>query len=605
MGKLIFAFMMLISLYKSINVDVISGGAGENAEYEVKVMLDAEYDYIVCESDYIYAYNSTRVNGDDPYGFYYITVYDYEFNIIVPPGYTVSSIGNMDRNSKFSEGMLPVIKDGKYGYLNDSGDLAINAVYDDVRNFNKGVAIAQKDGLWGVINADGDTVIDFLYSYIDRFTDGKSTAQRDGVMGILNLDGYFLELPYQYLGPIINGYIFASINNVKGQSWGTEILVWERNEDNDLADEFGIIDTEGNIVYPFVLSWYEKMDYVPLGLGDFQYDCYFVPVNFTEEGVAFVKRNDKYGIINTAGEVLYEFVLDEYMTVDNGYIGSIVNRRVLFNKYGKKLSDLGEYDIIESLENNPNLFIVYKVFIGENGSKNTYGVIDINGKIILPMEYFKIYQVNGGKAIVGTGSFPKDDYELIDMASRKVLLRGGMCPISDDFIFYKNEGEKLNYITDWNGNILRKVNWKLYNAAPYEFERADDCIVVYHNETEKRGVINKDGNIILDMEYDFINYSNYDKVSTPLLYTRGKHKLDDNINAKNRIVPIYENFDSSGCLTYYFTDDNTYNAAGDMIYDYAIDIHFCNDEMQYYDIYQFHDNLKTGLVKISRVDPGA
>ena len=41
----------------------------------------------------------------------------------------------------FSEGLIPVLNGGKWGYFNESGDVAIDFIYDWADNFSNGSAI--------------------------------------------------------------------------------------------------------------------------------------------------------------------------------------------------------------------------------------------------------------------------------------------------------------------------------------------------------------------------------------------------------------------------------------------------------------------------------
>ncbi len=67
---------------------------------------------------------------------------------------------------------------GKFGYINNSGELVVPFIYDDVTNFDGKYAAVSKDGKWGLINTKGETVIPFEYEYM-AINDGIITCSTD------------------------------------------------------------------------------------------------------------------------------------------------------------------------------------------------------------------------------------------------------------------------------------------------------------------------------------------------------------------------------------------------------------------------------------------
>ena len=51
-------------------------------------------------------------------------------------------------------------KDGKYGYVNENGELIVNYIYEDAKEQNEfGYCVVKQNGLWGVLGQDGTTVL--------------------------------------------------------------------------------------------------------------------------------------------------------------------------------------------------------------------------------------------------------------------------------------------------------------------------------------------------------------------------------------------------------------------------------------------------------------
>lgn len=58
------------------------------------------------------------------------------------------------------DGYAAVCKDGKWGFLDADGKLAIDYLYDDAQSFQNGLAAVCKDNLWGYIDIEGNLVIE-------------------------------------------------------------------------------------------------------------------------------------------------------------------------------------------------------------------------------------------------------------------------------------------------------------------------------------------------------------------------------------------------------------------------------------------------------------
>ena len=61
----------------------------------------------------------------------------------------------------FSEGLAGVKKNGKWGFVDYSGNIVIPFVYDEVFNFSEGFAWVKKEGKWGLVDKFGITTFDY------------------------------------------------------------------------------------------------------------------------------------------------------------------------------------------------------------------------------------------------------------------------------------------------------------------------------------------------------------------------------------------------------------------------------------------------------------
>ena len=80
-------------------------------------------------------------------------------------GYFVDSEGNklfnkqFERVRNFSEGLAPVRKNDKWGYINTQGEEVVPCIYDDVWDFSEGLARVEQNGEWSIINKEGKVIV--------------------------------------------------------------------------------------------------------------------------------------------------------------------------------------------------------------------------------------------------------------------------------------------------------------------------------------------------------------------------------------------------------------------------------------------------------------
>ena len=56
-------------------------------------------------------------------------------------------------------------KDGKYGYVDEDGQVIVNYIYDDATEQNNyGYVSVKKDGKWGALNQKGEVVVEPTYT---------------------------------------------------------------------------------------------------------------------------------------------------------------------------------------------------------------------------------------------------------------------------------------------------------------------------------------------------------------------------------------------------------------------------------------------------------
>lgn len=258
----------------------------------------------------------------------------------------------------YDTGLTRVMKNGKYGYIDRSGNEVIPCIYEDGHDFqyNLHTTAVKKNGKWGIVDKSGKVITNFVYDKIGKWERCGNTwlaeCQRgdadnncidtNGVERLpkhswlfryeIRKEGYILvwefdgdkAYTYDLLGKMIAP---SSQFDWFGGYYQEGLAAFRKN------DKIGFVDEKLNIIIPAqydeVLAYCNGMAAVKKdgkwGFIDksgqcvipFQYNsigCYtFGALPFFNHCTASVCLNGKYGLIDVKGNVLTGFIYDEIL----------------------------------------------------------------------------------------------------------------------------------------------------------------------------------------------------------------------------------------------------------------------------------------------------
>lgn len=179
----------------------------------------------------------------------------------------------------FSEGLAPVVVGDKVGYADRRGVTVIDPQFDAGDSFSEGLAAVALTGTVGYIDHTGKFVIEPQFDRAERFSDGLAIAVRDGKERFINLKG---------------ADAFAENNYDDAQRF-SEGLAAVRTD-----GKYGYIDTGGaQAIAP-------------------QFDV----AGAFDNGLAVVEANDKWGVISPDGTWLVQLSLTPRTLVVTGTVPS-------------------------------------------------------------------------------------------------------------------------------------------------------------------------------------------------------------------------------------------------------------------------------------------
>lgn len=109
----------------------------------------------------------------------------------------------------FAEPQLyPFQEKGKWGYLNEAGNVAIKPTFDNANGFTEGLGCVRANGYYGYINLDGSWAIKAKYDYAEPFTKGLAVVYVGSKPLVIDNKGKVSYAPnYQGFTPSIVSFL--------------------------------------------------------------------------------------------------------------------------------------------------------------------------------------------------------------------------------------------------------------------------------------------------------------------------------------------------------------------------------------------------------------
>ena len=181
-------------------------------------------------------------------------------NLVIPIEHEVLDGALYTDFKSFSEGLVAIYRNGKYGYMNKQRELVIPYKYQDAQDFKNGLAIVvNQNDKYGAINRLGNVVIPFKFNYLSSFSDG---------LALYTEDNHWNE-GFQY------GFVDLKGNISIKAKWDSACLFSEglaavRVGDSETG-KWGIIDKAGNFL---VKPEYDAPQIQTWSDADYD-DCYY------------------------------------------------------------------------------------------------------------------------------------------------------------------------------------------------------------------------------------------------------------------------------------------------------------------------------------------
>ena len=364
----------------------------------------------------------------------------------------------------FSHGLAPVARNGKWGYINTSGEEVIECKFRqtglDCFNEYGYVQVRAETGKYGVIDRSGNYVVKPEYEYIRLINNSPL------VYAHRHLSLQKTSRPIA-INPKKENQILGKFVSIGGGMipYATNGYVPVKNDEG----RWGLINEDGSLMLPFIYDTIDCYNY-----GRCENDVtgnYFVAssggkiTELYDDEVHY--QGGKYGLITAAGEVILDFKYDElYYASDDCII------------IGK----------------------------GKRRETRKYGVITLGGKTVLPCKYSDIYVGDGTICFedLDTGKCGWADIYGNILVQPKFYRASFLTGFSDGLMavkqrYFKYRG-KVGYVNK-AGELVIPFTFAVNHNTPAWVGDFHDGLADYALSNYDRGWIDKKGEVVIPPIY--------------------------------------------------------------------------------------------------------
>lgn len=199
-------------------------------------------------------------------------------------GWLVQPLSDADWIGPGSEGVFPAKKNGKFGFVSESGTWSIQPQFEEVGIFSEKIASIRNGNVWGLINSDGRIVNEPKWKEIKKFENGLSIAKAEDLsLFLLNSGGEAVsKTGFEKICRLKEGYFLVESGGKKG-----------------------ILEPSGKILVPLE----------------------FDQIEFASKDLIFVYKNGLAGIINSSGNTLFPI---QYQQIQLDWTGQKVLAKEMY-----------------------------------------------------------------------------------------------------------------------------------------------------------------------------------------------------------------------------------------------------------------------------------
>lgn len=326
--------------------DVLQAQNKRNISYAAVITTDEKYGIIDKTGKPYFPFTKKNMTPFSGEGIALIWLNDSTSAFINLTGDIIASFSDLYIQYNRKGMMSKIRKDDKWGFIDNAGKgIVVPCIYDDVKDFHEEMAMVKTDEKWGFIDNTGKMVVPCIYDDARDFQEGMAKVEKDGQQGFIDKSGR-LVVP------------FGSYSNVYSFCDGMAMV-------DKGAYMRGFIDKTGKLAIP----------------------CIYEHTRDFQEGMAIVKKEGKYGLIDKSGKLLV--LCDD---VDYFHEGMAQVKKDGKNGFIDKSGKL----VVPYIYDSVGEFHEGMAQVEKNGK---WGSIDKSGKLIVPCIYDSVGEFHEGRTL--------------------------------------------------------------------------------------------------------------------------------------------------------------------------------------------------------------
>ncbi len=267
--------------------------------------------------------------------------------------YSCSLVGPDKNTTDTHEVLLPVIVESGWGYIDLKGTVVIPPTcdYGIAYEFNNGRGIVRSNSSFLLINDKNEVILDNEYLRIFPFSEERALVGFNNTIGYINKQGKtVIQLQYSSGSSFKNGYAIV-------RDFSREYLIIDKNGNEFYApdssqlnlNQYSLLDTERILFYKNRGFGYFNIN------GEIEIEPKYERAEPFNEGVAFVRLNDQWMLIDRNDSIVFE-LSDETLRTrpffnNRAFVMDTSRYWRLINKQGNFVSDERYEQIIDFSEN--------------------------------------------------------------------------------------------------------------------------------------------------------------------------------------------------------------------------------------------------------------
>lgn len=269
--------------------------------------------------------------------------------------------------------VYPYLRNELVGFIDSSGRMAVPPQYDEAGPFAEGLSVVSRNDTVFYVNKAGENPFPVTYSAAGPFRHGMAPVKRLGRWHFINRQGQVISRDYDEIGELSGDVYVVKTGGLYGalNSYGQSLIEPSFEKLGDFTNGFAYY-TQGT-----------KYGFVDVS-GDVQRAVYEWISAFGNDGLAIVRRDQKYGLLNAAGRVVLAEQYDKVLRAAGGvYIVVNGSQYGFYSAEGCFLTPLAyDYQGDKNTEFYTDGQLLKLIRKGQQGLANR------NGALVVPFDEF-------------------------------------------------------------------------------------------------------------------------------------------------------------------------------------------------------------------------